>query len=345
MISIDFRSKQDLKEKIDSLEHGVHSIVWGDRIYFISKSHDNPLYLGVANLAGKAFAKGGFGKVYDVGSSDLELVFKLSRKRIKANRGLIASQDLCLEHKIMRYIAENAADHTGLNCKTSGLVFYKYQIGVFLEKFEFNGIGYLATSPSIQSRLEVIDQIFKGIETLHRLNIVHRDLKLENTLIKGSIAVISDFGNAYKVESLFKEKRPYPEVSYILGKGTKRSISAILAFTMQNELKLIKTHPFGSEEYVRISSKVVRLIKLSDQFSMALQAFMLCTGLVPPFKSYKKNEYLRFEEKLTKEERVELFEEMCDAVCDQLNLYFQNDRASKEATQSIMKFLKIGLNF
>ena len=39
-------------------------------------------------------------------------------------------------------------------------------------------------------------QLFKGLAYLHSLNICHRDIKPENILVKGSHAVICDFGSA-----------------------------------------------------------------------------------------------------------------------------------------------------
>ena len=42
----------------------------------------------------------------------------------------------------------------------------------------------------------ILYQLFKGLSYLHSLNICHRDIKPENVLLKGSRAVICDFGSA-----------------------------------------------------------------------------------------------------------------------------------------------------
>lgn len=47
--------------------------------------------------------------------------------------------------------------------------------------------------------MEVFRQILEGVKCLHDKNIIHRDLKLENILIKDGKAKISDFGLAKKM--------------------------------------------------------------------------------------------------------------------------------------------------
>jgi glycogen synthase kinase 3 beta len=42
----------------------------------------------------------------------------------------------------------------------------------------------------------ILYQLFKGLSYLHSLRVCHRDIKPENILLKGSQAVICDFGSA-----------------------------------------------------------------------------------------------------------------------------------------------------
>lgn len=62
--------------------------------------------------------------------------------------------------------------------------------------------SYLYRVGSLPERevINVLHQILSGVEYLHALNIVHRDLKLENILLTkldtSSRIVIADFGNA-----------------------------------------------------------------------------------------------------------------------------------------------------
>jgi len=55
----------------------------------------------------------------------------------------------------------------------------------------------------------IVRQIVKGVEYLHNLRIVHRDLKLENVLITalddGARIVITDFGSATYLPKSYNE--------------------------------------------------------------------------------------------------------------------------------------------
>lgn len=47
----------------------------------------------------------------------------------------------------------------------------------------------------------ILYQLFKGLSYLHSLGVCHRDIKPENVLLKGSAAVICDFGSAKVLSS------------------------------------------------------------------------------------------------------------------------------------------------
>ena len=55
----------------------------------------------------------------------------------------------------------------------------------------------------------MFEQIVEGMDYLNKKNIIHRDLKFENILIKNNVIKISDFGFAKPIGSklaVFSEK-------------------------------------------------------------------------------------------------------------------------------------------
>ena len=367
---IQIRLQTDLVEKIDHLDPGKHSIVFGDQVFFVSKiSKTDPICLGIVNLAEKAFAKGGFGKVYEVQSIDpsLEVVFKLSRKRLKSRgedgelipltkeekelrakqgsrRGLVAKNDLIQEYELMQFIKNHASSTVGVACDAFAIVNYHHQVGIFIKKFDFDGMAFVLTKPNIKDRVAILENLFEGLATLHELNIYHRDIKLENILIKGREGFISDFGTACKKEMLFTEEKPYPKFSDIIGKGTAGTTSALIVQKIKTELRELEKFEFGSKEYQETSSEIFFLLKSSDLFSMSVLAYMFCTGRNPPFQSFEEESYLRFDQALTAEEQNELKDKMCEDVYMAIKPLFKDKDAIKNTTQ-IMKFFVFGLNF
>lgn len=45
----------------------------------------------------------------------------------------------------------------------------------------------------------ILKQLLNGFKNLHEINVMHRDFKLENILVKGSYFKISDLGFAKKL--------------------------------------------------------------------------------------------------------------------------------------------------
>lgn len=357
----------DLNDAIEQLNPGNHSIVYGDNIYYVSKlSMKGPLCLGMVDLTEKAIAKGGFGKIYNVVSQ--ELIFKLSRKKLKSrdkncqliplnayekklkevkgsSRGLLAKNDLLKEYEIMQFIKENAKDTTGLNCYAYSHVFYKNQVGIFIKKFDCNALDFVLEEPSMKSRIHLMNQLFTGLHTLHQLNIIHRDIKLENTLIKyPDTAAISDFGNACVTDSLFKASQPYPELSNLLGSGTQEWISAFLVKKLEFHLNELSGYEFESSEYEKIKSEIVKILKLSDFFSMSVQIFTICTGANPPFKSIDRGDYFEFDSNLSFQDKTTLIDEMRKEICDAFNTFLEKNNSIAQADYLLANFIH-GLDF
>lgn len=326
---------QDLVREIDKVYPGNRAIVSKsrDHIFLVCKAPVNvPLCLGVVDVSVKAFAKGGFGKVYPVQmiNSDVELVLKLSRKNrnkketkyapLKAYyRELAAREDLKKERKMMEYICKKADDKTGLNCDVIGRVNYANQKGIFIKKYDMDGSEFASSRPDQDKCTWVILDLVKGMSTLHRLKILHRDLKLANVLIKNGSgedfeAVISDFGNAIHFEDLFTKNQPYPTLRDIVGAGTRHWTSGFLVDKLLDNLRDLKNYKYGSEQYDIIVYDIKDLLIKYDEFSMSLIIYRLATGCMPPFQSYSDGDYFEFDEGLTSEDQYNLVDQMIDEV-------------------------------
>lgn len=105
---------------------------------------------------------------------------------------------------------------------------------------------------SIEEKLSVIIRIAKCIDYIHSMNIVHRDLKLDNIMFKGGRALISDLGGA---RSVLAEYESLTETGNII----------------------------GSKDYMspeqRKNPKYVT--KATDYFSLGVVLYKLSTGELP----------------------------------------------------------------
>ena len=59
---------------------------------------------------------------------------------------------------------------------------------------EYDLFHALSSSPDIYSKAVWLQDIMRGIDFLHHLNIAHRDIKPENILIRNGNAKVADFG-------------------------------------------------------------------------------------------------------------------------------------------------------
>lgn len=89
--------------------------------------------------------------------------------------------------------------------KIQALRFHYYNMGELLDHV---GAGKL----TLRNKLQIVVDIFKGVQALHRLGIIHRDIKLENILLEKVIeggkevihAFVSDLGLACEKEGDFE---------------------------------------------------------------------------------------------------------------------------------------------
>lgn len=341
----DVSEKQKISKILASFDPGEHSFQYGDHIIYVykPKNENESLSLGVVNLAAvKAFAKGGFGKVYEVQMIDSVelLVLKLSRKKLKSkdrfghlipltpdekiliaakgsSRGAVAEKDVVKEYQMMRFIKNNASSTVGLNCHAYSIFKYKNQSGLFIKYFDFDGAKFLKHNPSPQSRYHALFQICSGFAVMKELGIFHRDIKLENTLfniIPGQKqflceAVVSDFGASCFLNGLFVNN-PYPTFSDVLGNGTKRSTSFQIVSDLQTWVEELNQHKEGSTGYEEAKQEIKNLLLINDDFSLGILLYRLLTDATPPFSSYMENNYLQFASGSTKEERQAVLDQM-----------------------------------
>ena len=135
-----------------------------------------------------------------------------------------------------------------------------------------NGKLFPTSSSSVTAtkfKIEILKDILNGLRYLHRMDVIHRDLKPQNVLIKrsisaehGAVAVITDFGLSLEM----KEDKTHVTATEagskgwkpreVLGKGRKlfkKSVD-IFAFGCVAQFVLSKAdgpenyvHPFGKE--------------------------------------------------------------------------------------------------
>lgn len=338
---------------------GNHPIVSGDKVYYISlEKENNPISLAIADLSTKSFAKGGFGKVYnDIRNiNNCEFIFKISRKKIKGNleewnmktasqqdyliesgslKGIVAKNNLISEHYVMQFIKDHSLDQTGLNCLSSRLVEYKNQVGFFIKKFDCDGVEYIQKKPKLSSCINIVNQLFKGLKTLHNLNFVHRDIKLENTLIKGEEGVISDFGNACSFDSIFTKEKPYPNIAHIMGCPTRRWVSLSIMQKIDSKLSELRVFEFESLNYKEVSFKIFNLLKSNDLFALSLSSYVMITKEIPPFKSFNNGVFFQFDQHLSSSDKTNLINQLFIT----LNYYIREEGSSNK----IMNYFVDGL--
>lgn len=336
--------KNKLLGIISNFNCGTHSIIYKDFIIHLVKPDDNSqtLSFGIANIEKKCFAKGGSGKMYDVDliNSKIPLVLKLSRKKLKSkdkygrlipltpeekinvakkgsSRGAVASRDIFNEYKMMQFIKMHAEEKKGLNCEVFSYVTYKNQSGLFIKKYDFDGSELWTNKPSTALLYNATVQIIRGFITLNELNIVHRDIKLENTLFNLTTnndeimceGVISDFGGACFLDDLFKDN-PYPSVHEVRGGGTTRNISFQIMNDLAYFLNKLKKYQKNSKEYTEITNEIKDLMRAGDRCALGILLYRLWTNSDFPLNSYSRGEYLKFDDDLSISARNEILEEI-----------------------------------
>lgn len=350
--------KEQIKENLVRFDPGQHAFLHEGHVIYVSKpdNKEDDLVIGIAKIANKSFAKGGFGKIYDVDliNSEESVALKLSRKKLKNKdkngqvlplsevdrklheekgsvKGHAAKEDLIREYEMMKFIKKNASSTDGLNCDAYALVTYKNQCGFFTSKYGCDGVTFLNLQLSDEEVLyKLTKQLCQGFKTLGELKILHRDMKLENTLFSFTpredeyevACVISDFGGACFIEDLFKTT-PYPKFNDVFGNGTKCNISYQITEDVKTKLKEIEKFDKESEGYKKITSEIADLMILNDRFSFGVLLYKLWTGKEPPFSSYQRKDYMQFDKGKIKYEKEQVMTKIGQNIhdaCGKLNL-------------------------
>lgn len=213
---------------------------------------------------GRFLGKGGFARVYEFTTLDTKEVFAakiIEKSKLVKQR---AKQKLMSEIKIHRSLSH------------SNIVEFKRffedndNVYILLELCSNNTLNDLLRRRKRLSELETqfyLSQIFSALNYLHKLNVIHRDIKLGNLLLNEKLEIkLSDFGLASKLEYVGEKKRticgtPNYIAPEVLDGTTGHSFAVdvwsmgVLAYTL-----LIGRPPFETDDV----KKTYRRIKLND---------------------------------------------------------------------------------
>lgn len=309
-----------------------HCFQHGDHIVFVSKEGpDKILIAGIAKLGKKEyFAKGGFGKIYPLNWAETQgppTVFKLSQKKLKpkdakgkkipisaqdrekalnegTSRGNRAKKEIEREIAMIHFITENVGDPTGLNVECYGTISFKNQVGYFTKRYLCDGRVFANNNQPAESTFHFMSQVMRGMGTLHALNLVHRDIKLANMLVRENgkqldlgggrtcpsiDAVITDFGNTKRLEDIFTRENPHPTLNQVIGNVTPSFVSARYSREIDQALFDIQRWDYDTFEYTAHVEFIHSILRENDNFALGIALYRLWTNKYPDFVSSQPN--------------------------------------------------------
>lgn len=256
---------------------------------------------------------------------------------------------------IMDYIKIHATDLTGLNVSYLRRVTFNTQVGYIIKKFDYDAFGYLKEKPTGAACLGFMMQVLEGLVTLHELGMVHRDIKLENILVKkresalnlpsglssSHECAISDFGNTCLLDALFVNN-PYPDD--LIEHATTRYVSLKFKNEIDQALRELKSFAVNSPQYKSKIEFIKRILKENDRFALGISLYMFWVRKSPPFLSFKENNYFAFDSDLEETQKMNLLNTMTSEIESvsrrEGSIHFNN---SKAIANEIMKMIRPGL--
>lgn len=351
----------NLEIGLTNFDRENQTISMGNHLVLVRKVFPNNTIVAIANVSKKAIALGGFGKIYSaktLETNEKGIALKLSRKRLDRSltneskqiasttptqRGILAKESIEYEIGIINYICKNTDIWTGLNVNMYGQVRYNDQIGYFTKRFEEDGHYFHIRLNPLESSYEFMVQISKGLETLHKINIVHRDLKLENTLVKknGNIingtnspsrdAVITDFGSALILDDLFNQTT-LPSLNKVFGNGTDAYVSKRYYIKVGEKLEKLKKFTPQDKKYNEIITEIKQILIKNDKFAMGISLYKLWVRKPPFFLSFRENRHFEFDKGSTEKQKSKILKEMYQEL---LSVTYQLSLSLSEKGESI----------
>lgn len=320
---------EEIHQGLSTFNQQEHTFQARDHIVHVSKTLPaGAIKISTVAIGSKTyFGFGAFGKIYGV--SDSDMVLKLSRKKLKdiddktrekipltakerterlakgTELGTLAREEIEKEIRVMTYIRQHAESLTGLNVELFGKVTFNLQTGYFTKRYQSDGFDFTFTNPPAETRFEIMVDLALGLLTLHELNFVHRDIKLENTLVKkngrqitlvdGTLidsydAALTDFGNADSTEAIFR-KVTYPTLDDILENGTPCYVADRFVAEIKKALESIKNWKPETPEYQAHVNFIRARLEDIDQTALGLSLYILWVDKMPPFQTFKDDVY------------------------------------------------------
>lgn len=349
--SEELRSK--LKRRLGKFDTGNHTFHVKNHIILVSRDSAST-NIAVTDVSKKAFASGGFGNLYAVkvleSSGKNTMALKLSRKNFdNIQMEIRAKESIEHELKIIDYIRNATNNLEGLNVEVYGNVSFNHQLGYFVKRFDCDGLGFLnkyqPQSPAVKYGFML--PISRGWKTMRKLNLVHRDIKLDNTLVtlngKHFDVVLTDFGNTINLDHIFIQK-PYPSVKHVFGCATKCFISEKYRNQVKDGLKNLKKFKQEDKEYIDIANNVKKILIKNDKFAMAVSFYTLWMEKDPSFKSFEEGKYFCFNEGATEAKKLKTIKHMKQELTS-VSKHFSKDKFNngKQIVVDIMNPMIDGL--
>lgn len=356
-----------LEVGLGNFDKASHTFVVGSHIILVTKVDSDEPIIALTDVAKKSFARGGFGKVYPVtmlDSDENELALKLSRKKLDkgslqknaampTRSGERAKKSIEEEIKIINYLRRHVKQPIGLNVEMFGKVSLHndIQVGYFLRRYDSDLIDFCLTY-ALPSEVcnQCREQTENGMKEMHRLGLVHRDIKPDNILVKKtdhSIEgtefpsfnfVLTDFGNTASLNGIFSTS--HPSFNKIFG-GTHCYISKKYAGRVVDCLNRLNKFLPTENEYQEIITEIKKILIESDRFALALSFYIMWMNKTPPFSSFQKKTF--FEGSTATENKTKLDRMYQELRSASLHLSYSVYGDANYIAKSIMIPISLGL--
>lgn len=376
LLSSEYPNSEELRLNLETglgkFDKGNHTFCVGNHIVLVSRgSPMDPINIAITDVSKKPFAKGSFGNIYSVKvlGSALEntVALKLSRKKrskLEKQNGMLeptpagirAKESIEDELQVIDYIRQATNNFIGLNVETYGEVNFNDQFGYFMKRFEGDGIDFLANYPQQPPAVKdhIMWQVLVGWETMRKVNLVHRDIKPDNILIRlngneikapypAFDAVLTDFGNTVVYDN-FVPQKPCSSLNSVFGSGTPRYMSEKYIKIAKQLLTKLENLNQKDEGFEEIVNNIRKLLHNSDKFAMAVTLYMLWIENPPDFKSFSNETFFTFDKETLNTEKFKKIENMKQELLS-VSMHYSKNRYddSERIAQSIITPIMDGL--